>query len=167
MSTNGVPSRTSRLETLISLLLISKITASCIPIGFGLSGDLVAKTPVISAWGLFLGLVVKVSLLAWCNQVNNMTPDPAFKPETACRYSGSITNTACGAPSFSCNGQSFSSFNEERIWPMNFIDSILQVSIAGNLRINNDRDGKKWTALENIFLIPRHAITGRNCNVYL
>ena len=61
MSMSGVPSSTSSLDTIISPLGdMLKISASCNPIGLGLSGDRVANTPVVFALGLFRGLVVRV-----------------------------------------------------------------------------------------------------------
>ena len=87
ISMRGVPSRTSRLETTISPLgEILKIAASCNPIGLGRSGDRVANTPVVFAFGLFLGLVVSVSRSDLSSHVSNITFDPRVSPDIACKY---------------------------------------------------------------------------------
>ena len=113
MSINGVLSNTSRFDTVIVSFLMSRIVVSCRPIGFGRSGDLVAKTPNVRALGLFRGLVDKTLLAPLSSHVNNMILDPAVNPSIACSYPFLMINAACGAPSLSCNGHSFRSFSDD------------------------------------------------------
>jgi len=107
-----------------------KISASCNPIGLGLSGDRVANTPVVFALGLFRGLVVRVWRSDLWSHVSRITFDPRVNPERACKYFSSIRTIPAGAPSDSCNGQSPICFNGVWTVPINSTDSILHFGIC-------------------------------------
>jgi len=89
------------------------------PIGLGLSGERVEKTPVIAALALFRGRVVKMVLSALCNQVNNIISSPGLMFLTASRNSSKISIAASGAFSCSSNGQSSRRLSSECTLPIN------------------------------------------------
>ena len=95
ISISGVPSRTSRLDTLIfPASFISTISTSWSPIGFGLSGDLVANTPLVLALGLFLGLVSRTVRSPLSNHVSNIILAPFSNPAIAWRLKAALRSPA-------------------------------------------------------------------------
>jgi hypothetical protein len=80
MSTTGVPSIASSGPTFSLRPAISRTVTRCNPEGFGLSGDMVPKTPVSGRLFTSLGCSVKRSRRASCNQVTTMISWPTSIP---------------------------------------------------------------------------------------
>jgi hypothetical protein len=103
-STIGVPSSASRLWTRTLKPSIATIRTRCRPIGFGLSGDRVLKTPVSGLLGSLRGRVTSTSRRDRSSQVSTSISDPTTKSRMASAMSSSKTSTASGDPSSPCLG---------------------------------------------------------------
>src|SRR5580765_434086 len=76
MSITGVPSIASIGPTRRRFPTIFRTVTGCNPMGFGLSGDLVAKTPVRALFGSDRGCTFNTSRCDWWNQVITINSSP-------------------------------------------------------------------------------------------
>ncbi len=118
MSTTGVPSIASIGPTRNRVLTILLMVTGCRPIGFGRSGDRVAKTPQRRFCGSDRGWTFIVSRRASCSHVITIISSPAFRPSRHSAKRGSTSSQTSGAPSSPCFGACARVLTFERITPM-------------------------------------------------
>ena len=118
MSMRGVPSRAfigpTRSRAPDTFLTFTRWS----PIGLGLLGALVAKTPVRGCPASCRGYTVRTSRLAMWNQVITRMLSFTLMPLRPALNASNISNQASGAPSLPCFGALSSDFKVERTMPI-------------------------------------------------